>query len=121
MDNNNIKADPDELKAAVSIIKKCLIELKNSKERADNAWEQCSPNIDKKYINLINENKKINNKNFNKAIEDLEYYANSLNSIADVWKDSEREIESSFIEFESLFSNLTKASNIIKNVTIDKK
>ncbi len=120
MNNENITVDPEELKAAVSIMKKCLIEIRNAKEKADNAWEQCSPNIEKKYINLINENKKMNNKNFNKCIEDLDYYANSLNSIADIWKESEREIASSFVEFDNLFSNLTKASNAMNNV-IEKK
>ena len=121
MNTKNLNVDPDELKAAVSIIKKCLIELNNAKEKADKAWEQCSTNIDKKYLNLLNENKKINQQNFNKAIEDLEYNTNVLNSVADIWKESEQEISSSFKEFNMLFSNLTKANDAARNISIDDK
>ena len=121
MNNNNLNVDPDELKAAVNIIKKYLIELKNAKEKADNAWEQCSPNIDKRYLSILNENKKMNQQNFNKAIEDLEYNANVLNSVADIWKESEQELSSSFKEFNMLFSSLTKANDAIRNISINDK
>ena len=121
MNNNNLNVDPDELKAAVNIIKKCLIELKNAKEKADNAWEQCTPNIDKRYLSILNENKKMNQQNFNKAIEDLEYNANVLNSVADIWKESEQELSSSFKEFNMLFSSLTKANDAIRNISINDK
>lgn len=121
MNNQNITVNPDELKNAANVIKQCLIDLKKAKSEADIAWENCNMSMGENIISKMNENKEYNDKKFEDAIAKLETKAISLDSISNIWKDSEIEIMSSYKQFDELFATVNKASETIKNLTGNNK
>ena len=109
--NENLQAlyiDPEQLKIVVGIIRKNINELKSAKEKEDNAWEACKSSINENIMNEINTQKQTNMKSFERGIEKLELYANKLESISNIWEDTENEIMSSSKEVEGLFANINR-------------
>ncbi len=103
MNNQNISVNPEELKNSANTIRKSLIDLKAAKKLADAAWEDCmsSMSMGEQYLNMLNDSKIENDNVFSSAIDKLEMKANSLDSIANIWKESEIEIMSSYKQFSS--------------------
>lgn len=109
--NTNSKimtVDEEQLKITSGIIKNYSNELLRIKKNADSLWEQCSIYIDDSVLNNINTVKETNNKKFDSAISELNEYSNKMNSIANIWKDTETEIKASTKKLDSLFSNIQK-------------
>lgn len=101
--SKNITVDPEQLKIVVGIIKKCAFDLKNAKEKSDEAWNACKGSLGENITRDIDEKREINQKNFENALEKLERYADNLNSVSNIWKETETEIISSSKEMESSF------------------
>lgn len=109
--NTNSKimtVDEDQLKITSGIIKNYSNELSRIKKEADLLWEECSVYIDDAVLNNINTVKSTNNKKFSSAITELNDYANKMESIANIWKDTEVEIKASTKNLESLFSDIQR-------------
>ena len=110
MNNQNISVNPEELKNSANTIRKCLQDLKDAKKLADNAWEDCmsSMSMGEQYINILNDNKMENDNTFTSAMDKLETKTNSLDSIDNIWKDSEVEIMSSYKQYSGLLELFTR-------------
>jgi hypothetical protein len=107
----NFNVDPEQLKIIVGIIKKNLIELEKVKKRADDAWENCKLTLSENVTKSIEERKVSNDKKFITAKEQLEGYSNTLDSVSNIWKDTETEIMSSAKEFEQTISHINSDIN----------
>ncbi len=102
----NYNVDPEQLKITVGIIKKNLLELDKAKKKADDAWENCKATLSENVTKSLEDKKISNDKRFIIAKEQLEEYANTLDSVSNIWKDTENEIISSSQELEETISNI---------------
>ena len=102
----NISIDPEQLKIVVGIIKKCIFDLKSAKRIADDAWNKCKVSLEEEITKDIDEKKEIIRNNFDKTIEGLEKYANNLDSVSNIWKETEIEIMSTSKQVEQLLSGI---------------
>lgn len=100
--------DEEQLKTTSGIIKQYAIELDNLKKQADSLWEKCSVYLDDNILNSINTVKDVNNKKYLNAINELNNYADKMESVSNIWKDAETEIKVSSKRLESLFSDISK-------------
>ena len=100
--------DQQQLKILAGTIRKFIIELKTIKKKSDIVWEQCSAYLEDNTIKNINSVKSDNAIKFAAAIEDLNNYANKIESIANIWEDTENEIKTSSKNLESLFDDIGK-------------
>ena len=106
----------EQIKMISGLIKRYSSDLEKVKERADLLWEKCETYLDPNIINSIDYVKDINRKRYNSAIEELNNYANKIESVANIWQEAEERIKTSSIELENLFSELGKTiSNIANN------
>jgi hypothetical protein len=123
MNNQTVSVNPEDLKETANTIRKCIIDLKDAKKLADSAWEDClgSISMGEQFINILNDNKMSNDKTFANAINKLETRANSLESISNIWKDSETEIMASVKSFNDMFSLISKKISDISNNRINKE
>ena len=112
--NQNLTVNPEEIKAAAVSMKIYIKDLKDAKKTADLAWEECDISMGEDFINMINDNKLENDKKFNDAISKLESRANSLDSISNIWKESELEILASYKQLNEVFDSVSKASSVFK-------
>ena len=112
--NQNLTVNPEEIKAAAVSMKIYIKDLKDAKKAADLAWEECDISMGEDFINMINDNKLENDKKFNDAISKLESRANSLDSISNIWKESELEILASYKQLNEVFDSVSKASSVFK-------
>ena len=120
MNNQSISVNPEDLKEAANAIRKNIIELKEAKKLASNAWDDCNVSLGEKFLEMINENKKKIDDKFDKAIEELNSRANSLESIANIWKESEIEIMSSMKKFSEVFDIANRVKNyFVKTEKLD--
>lgn len=106
--SKNITIDEEQLKLAVGKIKEQSIELNQLKDQSDLLWEQFSPYLGESVSSSINAMRETNRKKYYSAIEELNNYANKLESISNIWKDAEIEITTSAKNLESLFSDIGK-------------
>ena len=83
--------------------------LKNAKKNADCAWEQCETSLGKQMTNDIRERKVMINKKFESAIVELEHEADKLDSISNIWNETEEEIMTSSKSLDGILSDLNKA------------
>ncbi len=90
--NNNLNVNPEELQNLINTLKKSVIDLRNAKGKADDAWTRCEASLGQIFTKTINERKIKINESFNKAIEEIENSINVLNSVTNIWKDTEIEI-----------------------------
>jgi len=118
--NNEIFIDEneEELKKIANNIRKYSNDLNIIKEKADQEWSDCSKFLDDTTNQNINMIKKINNKKYLSDIEKLDNYANKIDFVSNVLKDTEIEIRSSAKKFENLFE---KINNNILNILYKKK
>ena len=100
--------DQQQLKILAGTIRKFVVELNNIKKKSDIVWEQCSVYLEDNTIKSINTVKSDNTIKFSKAIEELNTYANKIESIANIWEDTENEIKISSKNLESLFDDIGK-------------
>ena len=112
MNNQSISVNPEDLKEAANAIRKNAIELKEAKKLANSAWEDCNVSLSENFLKMINENKRENDKKFDKAIEELNSRADSLDAIANIWKDSEIEIMASMKNFNEVFEAAYKLKDV---------
>ena len=97
--NNNIEGsrqvlvDQDKIKMVVGSLRKQASSLEKVKQRADIIWERCETYLDKDIINSINTVKDANRKKYNKALEELTYYINKLETVAEIWQSTEEDIK----------------------------
>ena len=112
--NNNIEGsrqvlvDQDKIKMVVGSLRKQASSLEKVKQRADIIWERCETYLDKDIINSINTVKDANRKKYNKAFEELTYYINKLETVAEIWQSTEEDIKKSSKELESAFADIGK-------------
>lgn len=102
----NITVDPEQLKITVQLIKKYSFDLQNAKKKADEAWNICKNSLGENITKDIDAKKNIIQKEFEKGIEDLEKYANQLNSVSDIWKETEIEIISRSKRVDEILSGI---------------
>ncbi len=111
--SQNISVDPEELKIVVGQLRKYLEDLKTAKEKADNAWVVCRDSLENnvtKDIELTRDNIK---SVFNSGIQKLENSVDNLDSICNIWKDTEIEIMSTSKQVEELVSKLKAGIDLI--------
>ena len=120
--NNNIEAskpiaiNQDQIKVIVGSLRKYAVDLEKVKSRADEIWEKCETYLDDNIINSIDTVKDINRKRYNSALEELNNYINKLETVANIWQDTEEQIKSSSIELENIFSEIGKTlSGLVNN------
>ena len=121
--NNNIEdmpktsmIDQEQIKMISGSIKKHSADLEKIKNKADLIWERCETYLDNNIINSIDTVKEINRKRYNVAIEELNNYANKIETIANIWRETEEQIKTSSVKLETLFSDISKSlSNIANN------
>ncbi len=101
-----LKTDPEQLKMTVGIIKKCIIDLNNAKSKADSAWNNYRSNVDDSMSKIIDEKKAEINNGYAKAIEELEKNSDVLDSISNIWKETEIELNKSSKSFEAMFDSV---------------
>ena len=107
--------DQEQIKMISGLIKKYSSDLETVRERADLLWESCETYLDPSIINSIDYVKNINKKRYSDAIEELNNYANKIESIANIWNETEQRIKSSSIELEKIFSEIGKTISSITN------
>ena len=98
--------DEEELKKIANKIRIYSNDLKIIKEKADQEWNMCSIYLDDATNQNINMVKSINNKKYLQDIEKLENYANKIESISNILKETELEIKASSKKFETLFEKI---------------
>ena len=114
MDNNtytNSKVnyiDQEQLKILAGIIKRYANDLKTIKKKSDEIWEQCSSYLEDGTIANINIVKSNNYVKYNSSIDELINYANRIETVANIWDETEREINASSKKLESYFSDVSK-------------
>ena len=120
--NNNIEAskpiaiNQEQIKVIVGSLRKYAVDLEKVKSRADEIWEKCETYLDDNIINSIDTVKDINRKRYNSALEELNNYINKLETVANIWQDTEEQIKSSSIELENIFSEIGKTlSGLVNN------
>ncbi len=115
--NNSLDVDPDQLQNLVNTIKKSIIDLKNAKSKADEAWTSCEASLGNTFTKTINERKIKTNESFNHALTELENSANILNSVTSIWKETETEILKSSNSIDDFILNVSnKISSTFSNI-----
>ena len=107
--NQDLKIDQERLKYIAGIIKRSIMNLKIAKKKADAAWIDCGDSLGRAITNDIDERKTVINDNYEKAMERLETEANALESIANIWNDTEVEIMSSSKNIDDIISNISRS------------
>lgn len=116
--SNNIAVDEEQLKNLSGIMIKYANDLDRIKKQASVIWEQCSVYLDDSVIENINQVKEYNEKKYAKAMDELNNYANKMETVANIWKDTEAEIKMSSKKLESLFSDINKTmTDSIKSIS----
>lgn len=116
----NTTIDEEQLRLLSVKIKNYIIELSNSKKKADLAWEKCGNCLGENTFKEINLKREISNRKYNNGIEQLETFSDKLVSISNIWKDAETEIIASTKRLESIFSDIQKnLKNYLDNYDID--
>ena len=100
--------DQEQLKILAGTIRKYINDLNNIKTNADAIWEQSSTYLEDNALKGINTVKSDNNKKYSKSIEELNEYANKIDTVANIWEDTENEIKSSSKKLESFFDDIGK-------------
>lgn len=90
--NNYLSVNPEELQNLINTLKKSMVDLKNAKNKADDAWSRCEASLGATLTQTINERKTKINESFNKAIDEIDNSTNVLTSVTNIWKDTENEI-----------------------------
>ena len=106
--NQNLTIDAEKLKMLSGVIKKTINDLKTAKKNADDAWDKCNASLGTGITVDINERKQMINKEFDKAIAELETDAETLESVANIWNDTEVEIMTSSKSLDDIFIDLNK-------------
>lgn len=106
--NNSLEVDPDQLQNFVNTINKSIIDLRNAKSKADEAWTRCEASLGTAFTKTINERKIKTNESFNNALSELENSANVLNSVSSIWKETETEILKSSNSIDDFILNVSK-------------
>ncbi len=117
--NTNSKimsVDEEQLKILSGIMKKYANDLNMIKKQSDTIWEQCCVYLDESIVDNINTVKEYNNKKFSSALEELNNYANKMETIANIWQDAETEIKVSSKKLESLFSDISRTMSDAANM-----
>ncbi len=104
--NRSIKTDPEQLKMTVAIIRKCIMDLNNAKKRADEAWINYKNNVNDTMAATIDEKHIMVDDNYKKAIEKLEESANALDSVSNIWKDTEITLKHSTKDLEDFITSI---------------
>lgn len=104
--NNNISIDPEELKIVVGQIKKSIFDLKSAKEKADDAWNLSRDSLKDVIVKDIDLKRETVKTTFDRAIENLEMYSNKLDSVSNIWKDTETEIMSTSKKVEQILNSI---------------
>ena len=117
MDNKLIiSEDEEQLRNIANNIRKYSLDLSNIKEKADLEWSLCSKFLDESVTKNINLVKNANNKKYLSDIEKLDNYANKIEFVSNVLKDTELEIIASSKRFESMFEKINQnLSNIFND------
>lgn len=111
--SQNISVDPEELKIVVGELRKYLEDLKIAKEKADNAWEVCRDSLESNVTKDIDSTRDNIKSVFDSAVQKLENRIDSLESISNIWKDTEVEIMSTSKLVEELVSKLKAGIDLI--------
>lgn len=109
-----VAINQEEVKLIVGSLRKYASDLEIVRKRADVIWERCEMFLDINIKNSIDTVKDINRKRYDKALEELNNYINKLETVANIWQNTEEEIKSSSIELENIFRDISNSfSNII--------
>ena len=100
--------DQEQLKILAGTIRKYIIDLNRIKNKADSLWEQCSTNLDSEALEGINIVKSENQTKYNYSIDELNNYADRIESVANIWDDTEKEIKTSSVKLGSIFDDIGK-------------
>ena len=101
-----MEINQEQIKGITRDIRKYSADLDLVRKRADEIWKSCEMYLDDSVINSIQTVKDINRKRYNRAFEELEGYANRIESVANIWKETEDEIKASSIKLENIFSDI---------------
>ena len=104
--------DEEQLKEVSGYLRKYSSDLTKIKKHFNEVWEQCSSLLDDNTIKNINSLKDINDKKYNKAMEELETYANKIDTVANIWQDTNIQIKNSSKNLESMFIDISKSIDI---------
>ena len=121
MNNNEMNSkiitsiDQEQVKAIAGTLRRYSADLDNIKNEADIVWTNCETYLDSSIVASIRTVKEINRKRYMTAIEELNNYVNKLETIVNIWKDTEDEIKTSSIKLENIFSEIGKALSSIDN------
>lgn len=115
--NNSLDVDPEKLQNLVNIIKKSIIDLRNAKSKADDAWTNCEASLGNAFTKTINERKVKTTESFNNALTELENSSNVLNSVTCIWKETEQEILKSSNSINDFILDVSKkVSSAFNNI-----
>lgn len=114
-DTKMLSLDEEQIRRIAGEIRKCSSELERIRTHSDFIWEQCSALFDDGISKSINEVKMINRRKYKTGIDRLDNYANRLETITGVWRDTENEIMNASKELENFFVDIgKKIQGIIK-------
>ena len=100
--------DQEQLKILSEAIRKYVSDLNQIKKKSDEIWEQCSGYLEEGTLQSIDLVKSNNFIKYSSSIEELNNYANKIDTIANIWDETEREIRSSSKKLESFFTDINK-------------
>jgi hypothetical protein len=100
--------DQEQLKILAGTIRKYVNDLSKIKSKADIVWDQCSAYLDESALESINSVKSDNYKKYTSSMDELNNYANRVESVANIWDDTEKEIKTSSRKLESFFDDIGK-------------
>lgn len=100
--------DEEQIKIITGNIRKYSANLDTIRKRADEIWKSCEMYLDSSVINSIQTVKEVNRKRYSKAFEELDNYANKMDTVANIWKEAEDEIKVSSINLENMFTDISK-------------
>lgn len=103
-----INTNEEELKIIANNIRKYINDLNTIKNKADQEWNMCTKFLDETTNQNINMVKSIDHKKYLADIENLENYANKLDFISNVLKETEIEIKASAKKFETMLDKMNK-------------
>ena len=113
--SNLMYIDEEQLKEVSGYLRKYSSDLTKIKKHFNEVWEQCSTLLDDNTIKNINSLKDINDKKYSKAMEELETYANKIDTVANIWQDTNIQIKNSSKNLESMFIDISKSIDIKSN------
>lgn len=100
--------DQEQLKILAGTIRRYVNDLNKIKNKSDVLWEQCSAFLEEGTLDSINMVKSDNYSKYVSSIEELNNYANRIESVANIWDETEQEIKASSRTLESLFDDIGK-------------